>query len=375
MATPWPILLMARELGAGGSERQLAEVAGVLDRSLFEPHVGCFHAGGLRAQELRERGVPVVAIPARSYLSPSAVPAALALGRYLRRRQIQLVHTFDVPLNLFGVPVARAFRVPVVLASQRAYRSLTSRPGRFFLRLADLLVDGIIANCEAMRRHLIEDQRVSASRIHVCYNGVNTGLFYPGPAERPPALAQASLVIGVVCLLRPEKDLATLLDAFARVRHLQPGLKLLIVGSGPEQDRLRARAEELRLCPDGHFEPATSDVARWLRVIDIFVLPSRSEALSNSLMEAMACGCCPVASRVGGNPELVSDNQTGLLFHPGDPADLAAQLERLITSEPLRRTLAANAARLIREKFTRQASVERMQEIYLRLLTGGETHP
>ncbi len=117
-----------------------------------------------------------------------------------------------------------------------------------------------------------------------------------------------------------------------------------------------------------HFEPSTADVAAWLRAIDIFVLPSTSEALSNALMEAMACGCAVVASRVGGNPELVSDETTGLLFQAGDAEELAGRLERLIVNEDLRRGLSAAAAAHMRQRFPLEASVQRMEEIYQKLL-------
>ena len=113
---------------------------------------------------------------------------------------------------------------------------------------------------------------------------------------------------------------------------------------------------------------ATSDVVPWLRALDIFVLPSRSEALSNSLMEAMACGCCPVASDIGGNPELVIPMKTGLLFRQGDAADLAAKLELLAADPALRRSSAARAAAKIAAEFSLQAAGRRMGEIYLSLL-------
>src|SRR5205823_11528833 len=117
-----------------------------------------------------------------------------------------------------------------------------------------------------------------------------------------------------------------------------------------------------------HFEPATPHVAEWLSAIDIFVLPSRSEALSNSLMEAMACGCCPVASNVGGNPELVRAGETGLLFRAGDPEDLASSLRTLIGQPDLRRDLAAHAESLIRANFSTAAAARRMAEIYRAVL-------
>src|SRR5207244_161276 len=104
-------------------------------------------------------------------------------------------------------------------------------------------------------------------------------------------------------------------------------IRLLIVGSGPALPDLQASARRFALGGRCVFEPATRDVGAWLREIDIFVLPSLSEAFSNSLMEAMASGCCVVASRVGGNPELVVEGETGLLFRAADSADLARSLD------------------------------------------------
>jgi glycosyltransferase involved in cell wall biosynthesis len=219
-------------------------------------------------------------------------------------------------------------------------------------------------NCDFARRHLIEDERVPASRIQLCYNGVDTARFHPAPGLRPEPLRDASLVVGVVCGLRPEKDVATLVEAFARVRGMQPGLKLAVVGSGACLPDLQARARDLGIFGDCIFEPATAGIAAWLHGIDIFVLPSRTEALSNALMEAMASGCCALASRVGGNPELVADGETGLLFEPGDAAGLAALLSRLIARPQERQALACNAAALMRQKFPLEAAARRMAEIY-----------
>src|SRR5437879_125266 len=129
---PAPVLLLARELGLGGSERQLAETALALDRTVFEPHVGCFRSGGFRARELERAGVPILELGVQSFASWPAIHGARRLGDYLARHRIRLVHAFDVPLDLFAVPVARFYRVPVVLSSQRAHRALTPGWPRHF---------------------------------------------------------------------------------------------------------------------------------------------------------------------------------------------------------------------------------------------------
>jgi len=361
---PWPVLLLARELDLGGSERQLTEIAKSLDRSRFEPHVGCFRPEGMRGRELAAAGVPIAHFPVTSLTSPDAWAGAWDLVRYVRRFRIRLVHTFDYPLTAFAVPVARLFTRAAVLSSQRSHRELIPPRYRRVVRMTDHLADAVVANCEFIGRHLEQDEQVPACRIRLCHNGIDLDEFQPCNRVQPPSLPPDSLVIGTVCALRPEKGLPSLLDAFARIRPMHDRLRLVIVGSGSMRDTLEAQAEMRGIRADCCFVPATDRVSGWLRAIDIFVLPSRSEAMSNSLLEAMACGCCPVASNVGGNPELVQDGRTGLLFEPGDVAGLSADLDLLVGNETLRQRLAAAATQSVRERFSIRASAERMGEIY-----------
>jgi glycosyltransferase involved in cell wall biosynthesis len=211
---------------------------------------------------------------------------------------------------------------------------------------------------------MIDDEHVSGERIELCYNGVDTSVFYPQAAFKPKGAANPSLVIGVVCVLRPEKAIHLLQEAFARVRHLKPGMRLLIVGSGPELPRLEANSRRLGLQNDCEFVPATSRVPDFLRAFDIFVSCSSSEAFSNTILEAMACGCGVVGSRVGGTPELLGNDERGLLFKSGDVDDLAEKLVTLIGNEPFRDALGARAAEFARNKLSIEIAARRMAEIY-----------
>ena len=330
-------------------------------------HVGCLRSGGIRYEELREASIPVEMFPLRSFKRPLEMArAARALGEYVRRHEIRLVHAFDTPGNLFAVPAARAYRVPAVLSSQRSFRSLAGGLWRDLLRLTDRISDAVVVNCRTLEEHLAVDERVPRGRIRVCYNGIDTGVFYAARAgeERPrrQETGDAELVAGVVCALRPEKGLPTLLRAFARVA--RPGMRLVVIGSGPLLPSLEALRDELGLGESCVFVPSTREVAPWLRSIDIFVLPSLSEALSNSLMEAMACGCAVIGSRVGGNPELIREGETGLLFRAGDAEDLARALGQLIAEAGMRRKLAEAGAAFIRERFSRERAAEEMGAIY-----------
>jgi glycosyltransferase involved in cell wall biosynthesis len=358
MAEPRRILLVNLWLESGGTERQLTEIAKRLDRARFEPHVACLRLQGMRLADLREAGVPLAEFPVSGFFRPSHARAWLAFGAYLRRHRIEIVHAFDVPGVLFGVPAARWYRTPLVLSSQRAFRSLTpdKRP---LLRITDRLAHGIVVNSHAVGAGLIAQDRVPPEKIHYCPNGVDTTQFHP-PDSRPSGAPQ----VGIVAMLRPEKNIETLLDAFAAARTAANGARLVIVGGGECEPMLRRRAASLNLEDACRFEPPARDVAARLHTFDIFVLPSLSEASSNSLMEAMACGCCVIASRAGGNPELVEDEISGLLFQPGDAAGLALHLRRCLAGAELRARLGQAAAQRIRERFSPSAAVERMAAIY-----------
>jgi glycosyltransferase involved in cell wall biosynthesis len=273
---------------------------------------------------------------------------------------IRVVHTWDYPLNVYAIPIARMMTKAAAISSQRSDRQLIPVMYRRLTRVSDRFAHAVVVNCDYLRRHLIDDEHLRESKVHVCRNGIDLEYFRRAAQVSQPA----SVTIGTVCGLRPEKDLKILIAAFARARKAHHDLKLVIVGSGEELARLTHYALEAGVTDATHFEPATAEVPKWLSTMDIFVLPSRSEALSNSLMEAMACGCCPVASDVGGNPELVRPGETGLLFRPGDPLDLAAALRNLIEHPDLRRDLALRAEAFIRSGFSLDAAARRMGEIY-----------
>jgi len=357
--TAVPVLLLVRELGIGGSERQLVETARFLQRERFVPHVGCFRPDGLRRADLERAGVPILQLPVHSFLSTSVISAASRLVGYIRHHHIEIVHSFDWPLNVFAVPVAKFAGTPAVISSQRGHRDLTGELVKRCLRVSDGLTDAVVVNCDAMRRHLIEDEGVAESKIYVCYNAVDVDQYRRRITASP---WPGKSVIGVVCALRAEKGLDTLLKAFAAVSRRDA--MLAIVGSGPEEPHLRALVSELGIGERCHFEPATCNVADWLSRIDIFVLPSRSEALSNALMEAMACGCCPIASRVGGNPELIDEGENGLLFDVDNVGQLASQVEALLADPAHRQRLATAAASKMSAHFTCSQAAATMQQIY-----------
>lgn len=367
--TPIPVLLMVRELGIGGCERDLTKVALGLDRSRFEPYVGCFLEQGLRNAELRAHNIPIVKFNVPSFASVAAVKSALLLGGFIKARGIQVLHAFDAPTDMFAVPVARLYRTPAVVSSELSFRHLVRGSAhRYLLQLSERFAHKIVVNSAAVKADLIEQARIPPGKIVLSHNGVDLSAFAPEPRLRK-VFPQASVIIGAVCALRPEKRLDLLLDAFARVKDQVDGLRLLIVGSGPMLTALKQQTSALNLDAFCHFEPSKTDVAEWLRSIDVFVMSSESESFPNALLEAMACGCCVIGSRVGGVPELISPERNGILFASRSVDDLAAKLSRVAADGELRRRFAREAIRTARDEFPIQAAIGRIETLYLDLLS------
>jgi glycosyltransferase involved in cell wall biosynthesis len=361
---PIPVLLTTRELDIGGVERDVTNIAIHLNRPRFEPHVVCYQASGMRYEELRAAGIPLLHLPVDSLLSRSAVTSAIRMRQFIRDRGIKVLHSYD-PSGVFAIPIARMLGVPAIISSQLTDRKILDKRTHRLLRLSDRIADTTVVNCQALRHHMIEEEHVPANRIEVCYGGVDTAKFSPAVhSPKPGLVAKASLVIGTVCVLRPEKGLRLLQEAFARLGLMRQGMALVIVGSGPELPGLEANAARLEIRNSSVFVPATATVISWMRALDIFVLPSYCEGFSNSLLEAMACGCAVIGSNVGGTPELIDNGRRGLLFRAGDAADLSAKIAMLAVDANLRTRLADTAARFVREQLTVEMFAERTAAIY-----------
>src|SRR5439155_16427835 len=141
--------------------------------------VGCFDARGIRADDLRRARVPIVEFPIRSFAHSRTAAVGWRFIREVRRQRVALVHPFDVPTVVFGAPLARLARVPIVLSSQRGDRRLFPRGYQRALTLTDRLVDGIVVNSDYMRTVLATHFSVAADRIYTCRNGIDTTVFHP----------------------------------------------------------------------------------------------------------------------------------------------------------------------------------------------------
>jgi sugar transferase (PEP-CTERM/EpsH1 system associated) len=224
-----------------------------------------------------------------------------------------------------------------------------------------------------LERWLHDDIGVPSPRIRQIYNGVDAARYRPGGAlpRDWPWLQHAReelWVCGTVGRLDPLKNQVALVDAFAGLvmqrRSAQRQLRLVIAGEGPARATIEARIRELGLEPLVWVAGARSDVPAVLAALDLFVLPSINEGISNTILEAMACGLPVVAARVGGNAELVEDGRTGTLCEGSAADPLAAAMRHYLADPQLgQRHGAAGRARVERH-FSLEAMVRQYAALY-----------
>jgi glycosyltransferase involved in cell wall biosynthesis len=291
----------------------------------------------------------------------------LRAARQLRADGVHVVHGYQWRPALVGTIIARLAGVPLVLASKR---SLTGGDGRARLawRMIGRRVDTLVVNADALRAESAA-QGVTA-RWELIPSGVDPDRFTDAPRTRD---AKAALgldpdrpVVGTVGRLEERKGHDHFLNAGWRMLTMANGLRpqLLIVGDGPLRPSLERQAASLGVAESVRFTGGVADVRIPLAAMDVFVLPSHAEGMSNALLEAMAARRPVVATAVGGTSEVLDDERTGVLVPPLDPNVMAGAVLELLTDPARAKRLAeAGRARVV-EHFSARAMVARLERLY-----------
>ncbi len=361
--------------GRYGADRQLALLASGLDRARYRPLVVLAMDGELR-EDLQAAGVEVLVRPLavlrRAALSPAglaSIGAALArdaggLARLARRRGVAVVHT-NTSVTLGGAAAARVARVPHVWHLREIYTGF-ERWWPIYRRML-LTADALPCVSQATA-----DQLGGDPRARVLHDGLPIA---PQRAPRDAARAALDLDPGAfVCAILGRistwKGQDVLIRALADPALAPSGAIALVAGDpwqGEERrlDELRALAQTLGVADRVRFSGFRSDVENVYGAADVVCVPStQPDPLPNAALEAAAAGCCVVAARHGGLPEILRDGTTGTLVTPGDTAALAAAVARLHADPGARERLGAAAAADVRARFAPGLLLERTQALY-----------
>ena len=345
-------------------------------RTEFDVVVLCASIDPRHASDLAALSIPVITIPFARLPSPVAdMKALVALLRILRGQHFDVVHTHMSKAVLIGAVAARLARVPVVVntAHNLGFLALPNPILRGLFWLYDRLLfalacDVIVTVSRQVRAGVVRAGIAPARKVVAIANGIDPGRFAVPAAlrdETRSALAPgAAPLIVTVARLVWFKGLDPLIAAAPDLVARHPLARIVIVGAGPLREALGAQSLRLGLGEHVVFAGERGDVPALLAAADIFVLPSVSEGMPISILEAMAAGRPVVATRVGGVPDLVADGTTGLLVPPRDPVALAAALIRLADSPALGERMGRAGAARLAAAFSAGAMVARTARLY-----------
>ena len=331
------VAYMVRTFNTGGLERCIARLANHLDRERFQPMIICLRKNGTAADWIERDDVPILELNQRDGNDPLAIRR---LARMLREQRVDVVHSHNWGTLVETALARRWAGVPVHVHTEHGQglhanqRGLKKKLRTAVERWAFERANQVVICAESVRSLIHERNGFPAERMQFIPNGVEDPS--ETPVTTPPAQLRAQLgipddaiVVGSLGRLAEVKDFGTAIEAVALLRQRGENVHLVLVGDGPEEEKLRTLSEKLDIADAVHLPGRQSQVADWLRMFDVYVNSSRSEAMSMGILEAMAAGKPIVATDVGDNRLLVDGNAPcGLTSPKGIASSMATQLEQ-----------------------------------------------
>ena len=345
----------------------ISMLTAALNQGQFRIMVGLFRPGWLQA-ECEAYGVRTCVMPLAGLFNLQWFRACLHL---LRREQVVLIHAHEFSAILCGWIVAMLAGVPFVATVHGKNYFGEKLRRRVVYRLVSRR-DTIVAVSQDLKRFICEKVGIPETRVEVIYNGVAPAQMITDE-ETQKCKAELGIsgcypVLGVVGSLYPVKGHRFLLEAMPEILGRWPKAHLLVIGRGELEIALKEQVEQLAIGANVRFLGMRQDVPRLLSLMDVFVLPSLSEGLSIALLEAMASGKPVVATRVGGNPELVDHGRTGFLVQSEDAKELAANLLKLLSDSGTMQQFGRQAAERVQQYFSMGQMVDRYKDLYIQSL-------
>ncbi len=351
--------------GPGGAERMVAALAGSFD------HAGCpsiavlpAQGEGWLAKQLEGTRVVIDHVALGGPPSPRVV---LAIARMLRRHRVDVVHSHEFTMAVFGSAAARLAGVPhfITMHGGRHYASAAHR--RWAMKAAARMSAGLVGVSESVATQLRDDLHLRDDRVTVIPNGVPRPPLVSGTLRAELGLAPTDRLVVAVGNLYPVKGHDVLISALAEVVKTVPDVHVAIAGRGDRRDALLRQAEELGVSPRLHLLGYRADIANILASGDVFALPSRSEGLPLAVLEAMFAGLPIVATDVGDVASVLAEG-AGLVVPPEDAISLAGALQTVLTDRSVSERLGAGALRRANAEYELSRSVERYAALFARRL-------
>jgi glycosyltransferase involved in cell wall biosynthesis len=366
------VMMLIDTYRVGGPAKGLLDFCDAT-RGDLDPLIVVFQRGGQQATEFREacasRGVQVEVLWEQYRFDPSLLAQAQRVAGLFRP---ELVQTHGYKADIVGLHLRWRLGVPWIAFSHGwTDEGLAIRLYRILNQVIIRRADRIVAVSEA-RKAALEIEGCPSSRLVTIHNAVempHKDFVDTGEIFRQLGLHENRLVVAVVGRLSPEKGQRYFVEAMAEVVRTVPAVLGLVIGDGQEEQRLRAKVQELSLDDTIHFIGYRRDMHRIYSAIELLVLPSLSEGLPNVVLEAMSHGRPVIGTRVGGVPEAVEEGVCGLLVPPGDVAALTQAIVRLLLDPETRQRMGKAARMRAKHSFSVSARAERILALYDEILS------
>lgn len=353
----------------GGGERVVLRLAAMLPQYGFRASILTFELDPASEFQIASAPCPFYLLPLRNTYDRQAWRGALALRRFLREQQIQIVQTFFESSDLWAGVLARVLSPAKVVWSRRDMGILRGGKHALAYRTLRRLPHAVFAVSEQVRQHAITVDGIPPARAHTIHNGLDL----PPATSIQPLDPQAARIL-TVGNIRRVKGHDVLLRALAKVRKLYPQTTCTIAGEVLEPGyfaELQTLVKELDLLGNIHLPGKVTNLRPHLEQAHLFVLPSRSEGFSNALIEAMATGLPTIATRVGGNAEAIEHGVSGLIVSPEDVDALTDAMLELFAAPERARIMGHAAKQTVAARFTTHAMMQKTTQIYGELLNFG----
>jgi len=360
-------------LKLGGLERMVLRLLERTDRRRFTLSVCALDEPGELACQLSKLRVPLTVFGRKPGID---FELAFRLAMWMERERIDLIHTHNAGPHFYGALAAGLVRLwrrrgPRILHTKHGVGMSTSTWQPRLNHFSSWLSDRVVAVSSEMHEFALTADRVEPSKLITVLNGVDPYEFSPGgnrkSARMRLGVPQGGMHVGCVARLSPVKDHATMIEAFARLKAKRPDVHLTLVGDGSTRAELVRKVAWLGLDQAVTFAGSRLDIPEILPAFDVFALSSLTEGASLTLMEAAAAGLPIVATRVGGNSEIVEEQKSGILVPPRDPDAFSAALYEVL-SRPNRERMGIAGRTRVLERFSIDGMAQAYQSLYAELL-------
>lgn len=362
------LLYLITELNVGGAEKVLARLVAGLNKERYRVLVCSLQKKGPVADEIELSGIKVVSLDMEGKLN---LKAPLKLFSLLKKEKVDILHSYLFHANLLARIVGRLAGVPIIISSERIME-MEGRHRAIINRLTAPLANCITANSNSVREFIRSQIGIDSKKLVTIYNGLDVSDFRKkedqAEIKKEWGIDPDKVVIGCVARLDPQKGHEYLFKAALRVVDKHPDVVFLLVGYGPLRKKLEDMTEELGLASKVIFTGVCNDVPRMLSIMDIFVLPSLYEGFPNAVLEAMAASRPVIATSVAGTPEIVVDDQTGILVPRANPEALAEAINFLIQNPERAREMGQAGRLRVEDYFSLEKMVEKTEELYEQLI-------